>query len=200
MLFFGRRRKFEKQILNELPGLFRLALRLTGNQPAAEDLVQETFLRALKAFKTFQPREFGLKPWLFKILHHIFFNERSAAKRHHILADEPLWERVPDPHPEGESELDIHHMNWDLFDEEIKRGVDALAPEYRVVLLLWALEQLTYQEIAHICGIPMGTVMSRLSRARKELNDRLGGYARSHNLIPHDRNHTPSPESSPNGI
>ena len=59
--------------------------------------------------------------------------------------------------------------HWEQFDEEIKQGVEALAPEYRIVLLLWALEQLNDQEIAHVCNIPVGTVMSRLFRARKDL-------------------------------
>jgi len=210
VLFRRRRKQFETLVLVELPSLYRLALRLTGNQAMAEDLVQETLLRAYRSFGQFKLQEYGIKPWLFKILHHIFFNERTAAKRHHVLKNEPPWELVADQHPDHWPEIDINHLNWDQFDDEIKRGVEALAPEYRVVLLLWALEQLNYKEIGEICNVPAGTVMSRLFRARKDLSVKLAGYAQSHRLFrephtAHGINHHPKtpvvfPEGSPNGL
>ncbi len=203
MLFRRSRKQFEDQVLVELGPLFRLAFRLTGNRPTAEDLAQETLLRAYRAFDRVQIRDFGLKPWLFKILHHIYFNERLAAKRHPVLKTEPPWELLADQHHDWPA-VDIDHINWDLFDEEIKRAVEALAPEYRIVLLLWALEQLNYKEIAHICNIPAGTVMSRLFRARKDLAEKLAEYAKSHHLRNNPpiikQNHHTIMEEAKNGL
>jgi RNA polymerase sigma-70 factor, ECF subfamily len=182
VLFRSKRKEFERLVLDAVPSLFRVALRLTSNRATAEDLVQETLLRAYKSFDHVEIRDFGLRPWLFKILHHLFFNERTAEKRHHVLAAEPTWELMADQHPDPWPEIDLAHLNWEQFDEEIKHGVEALAPEYRIVLLLWALEQMNYKEIAAVCNIPEGTVMSRLFRARKELAVKLAGYAQSHHL------------------
>jgi RNA polymerase sigma-70 factor (ECF subfamily) len=74
-------------------------------------------------------------------------------------------------------------MDWDRFDDEVKRAVLDLQPEYRFVLLLWAIEGLTYREIADVCHCAMGTIMSRLYRARQLLGRRLRHYAREHRLI-----------------
>jgi RNA polymerase sigma-70 factor, ECF subfamily len=203
LLFRRGRKQFEDLVLGELEALFRLGFRLTGNRSTAEDLVQETMLRAYRAFDQVQIREYGLKPWLFKILHHIYFNERLAEKRHPVLKSEPTWELLADQHHDW-PEVDIDHINWEQFDEEIKQGVEALAPEYRIVLLLWALEQLNYQEIAHVCNIPVGTVMSRLFRARKDLAEKLAEYGKSHHLsrttpiIKH--NHHSQMEETKNGL
>jgi len=203
LLFRRRSKQFEELVLIELPSLFRLAFRLCGDRTKAEDLVQETLLRAYKAFDDVKIREYGLKPWLFKILHNLFFNELTAQKRSHLLKDEPTWELMADQHTETWPEVDIHNLNWDQFDDEIKRGVESLAPEYRIVLLLWALEQLSYKEIAEICNVPVGTVMSRLYRARKDLTDKLAGYAEAHRLKNHSttgNSSLPTQTLSPKGI
>lgn len=183
MLFHRKRKEFERLVLDELPALFRLAFRLTGNRALAEDLAQETLLRAYRSFDKVTIHEFGLKPWLFKILHNLFFTELHSRKKEHVLKEEPTWELIADQHPDHWPEMNIQHVDWDQFDDEVKRSVEALAPEYRIVLLLWALEQLNYKEIAAICNVPVGTVMSRLFRARKELSDKLAGYARDHRLM-----------------
>jgi RNA polymerase sigma-70 factor, ECF subfamily len=200
VLFRSRRKQFEDLVLTELGPLFRLAFRLTGNQSVAEDLVQETLLRAYRSFDKVTVHDFGLKPWLFKILHNLFFDELHARKKEHVLADEPAWELLADQHPESWPEINVDHVNWDQFDEEIKQGVEALAPEYRIVLLLWALEQLNYKEIADICNVPVGTVMSRLFRARRDLAHRLAGYARDHRLPGKTADHRSGPEvAAPKG-
>ena len=80
------------------------------------------------------------------------------------------------------SELGSGQINWDDFDEELKSAVLELAPDYREVMLLWALEELSYKEIAEVCGCAIGTVMSRLYRARQQLGQRLAGYARERGL------------------
>jgi RNA polymerase sigma-70 factor (ECF subfamily) len=183
MLFWKSRKRFESLVLKEADSMYRLAVRLTGNRTQAEDLVQDTFLRAYRAFDQFELRAGGVRPWLFKILHNVFFNDLAVRKRRHELKDEPIWELLADHHPHTWMATDLDHIDWDQFDEEVKGGIESLAPEYRVVLLLWSLEQMSYREIADICDVPVGTVMSRLFRARKELALRLSGYARSHRLV-----------------
>jgi len=205
VLFRQNRKQFEELVLSELGSLYRLGFRLTGNQAAAEDLTQETMLRAYRSFDRLQIRQFGVKPWLFKILHNVYFNDRLTRKRHPVLPNEPPWELLADQHHDW-PQVDIHHLNWEQFDEEIKHGVETLAPEYRIVLLLWSLEQLSYQEIAHVCNIPVGTVMSRLFRARKDLAEKLADYAKSHHLrqntpiIKHKQESSDQREETENGV
>ncbi len=177
-----KQRKFEKHILPELDRLFRFALRLAGNQSQADDLVQETLLRSYRAFDRFEGDSSNLRSWLFKIMHNIYFNELIARKRRRVSETEQDWNQIADQHPEPWPEFDVERLNWEKFDEEIKKSVEELAPEHRVVLLLWALEELSYKEIAEICDIPIGTVMSRLYRARKQLAESLTTYAKLHRL------------------
>jgi RNA polymerase sigma-70 factor (ECF subfamily) len=182
MLFRKNGNLFEDIVMKEVDSLYRFALRLTGNATRAEDLVQETLLRAYRGFDHFEFRDGRIKPWLFKILHHIFFDDLALQKRRHEIRDEPIWDLLADHHPGEWLAADLEHLDWEQFDEEIKKGIETLSPEYRIILLLWSLEQMSYREIAEICNIPVGTVMSRLFRARKELSGRLAGYARTHHL------------------
>lgn len=177
-------KKFEEVVLGLLDELFQFALRLTNNNRAlAEDLVQETLLRAYRAFDRFEEREYGVKPWLLKIMHNIYFNELVAQKRRRESTNESQLNNIEDQHPEYKEEFDINNVDWEQFDEEIKNQISQLPDEYRVVLLLWALGEFNYKEIADICDIPIGTVMSRLFRARKQLAKNLTSYAEAHRLI-----------------
>ena len=80
------------------------------------------------------------------------------------------------------SAVDIADLNWDAFDQELKAAVNTLSPDYREVLLLWALEGLSYKEIAEVCGCAIGTVMSRLYRARQQVSEKLAVYAKDRGL------------------
>jgi len=171
--------RFEDVVLCHADLVYRLARRLAREESEAEDLVQETFLRAFRAFDQFELREFGAKPWLLKILHHVFFTRRSRAVREPTLLQDVNFddfaaelEREPLP------QLASGQMDWDGFDDELKVAINRLQPEYRAVLLLWALGDLTYREIAHVLGVAIGTVMSRLYRARQALGQSLAEYAR----------------------
>ena len=160
-----------------------MARRLAGTEAEAEDLVQETYTRALRAFGQFELREFGAKPWLFKILHNVFYTYTGRARRQPTLLDDVDFDNFS-------AELDNAQLDdgsapaidWDNCDEELKHAIDELQPEYRTVLLLWALEDLSYKEIADVCRCAIGTVMSRLYRARQLLGTRLRDYARERNL------------------
>ncbi len=171
---------FEDLALCHLDLVYRVAHKFAGNPNEAEDLVQETFLRAHKAFGRFELRESGAKPWLLKILHNAFLSKcRRDAKAPAIMPDMSFdnfaAELREDPLPvlaEGDATV-----NWENFDEELKRAVESLTPEYRAVIVLWALEDLSYKEIAQVLGCALGTVMSRLHRARGQLVQTLGDYA-----------------------
>jgi RNA polymerase sigma-70 factor (ECF subfamily) len=169
--------RFRELILCHLDLVYRLAFKLCGNSHQAEDLVQETFLRAHRGFDSFELREYGAKPWLLKILHNAYFNSRhDAARSPTLLADLGLDDFPSDLGAEI-SALTPEVMSWEGFDEELKRAVERLAPEYRAVMLLWALGDLSYKEIAQVLDCAIGTVMSRLHRARQQLNEQLAEYA-----------------------
>lgn len=175
--------KFDEVVLCHLDLVFRMAVKLTGNPHEAEDLVQETFLRAHRAFDKFDLREYGAKPWLLRILHNVFYTKCGQAGRTPSLLDDLSMEDFAAeleqrPLPTFES----GEMDWEDFDEELKAAVLALTPEYRSVIVLWALGDLSYKEIAKVSGCALGTVMSRLYRARQQLNEALNQFASKRGL------------------
>lgn len=170
--------RFERIVLPHLDAVYRMARRLSGNEAEADDLVQETFLRAYKAFEGFELRQYGAKPWLLKILHNVFYTRvGKKARQPTLIEDISFDDFAAELDQPPASELGSSNVNWDEFDEELKAAVLGLSPDYREVLLLWALEELSYKEIAEVCGCAIGTVMSRLYRARQQLGQRLAEYA-----------------------
>jgi len=174
------RKEFEQLALEHLDAVYRLALHLVGRPDDAADLVQETYLRALKVAEGFTERGGGMRPWLFKILHNVFYNRSGKVLKvpaeNDIFYEQPGRERIP-----GESEpvWSVKRLDWEQVDEGLKGAIERLSPEYREVLLLWGVEDMKYREIADILGVPIGTVMSRLHRARailvKELTEADNG-------------------------
>ncbi|MBV9081868.1 MAG: sigma-70 family RNA polymerase sigma factor [Acidobacteriaceae bacterium] len=166
----GRRDLFDRTVLPCLNSAYNLAHLLTRNQHDAEDIVQEAFLRALRSFDSFVPGRDG-RAWLLAIVRNCF---RSWLKRNRSnAATLPLNDESPavvgtwsDP----EAEL-IKTAN----SQVIGKALEELPLEYREILILRELEDLSYKEIAQIIEKPLGTVMSRLSRARRELYGRLAG-------------------------
>ena len=174
---------FEELAVPHLETVYRVAKRLARRDDVAEDLVQETYLKAYKAFGRFEMREFGIRPWLLKILHNTFLNRYAREQRAPKATDQTTLEQMreaPDAASASEAppELDFEHL-----DEEVKAAIDSLAEEFRSVLLLWATMELSYQEIADILDVPIGTVMSRLHRARQQLAKKLKDYAAEHGLV-----------------
>ena len=177
------RARFVRVALPHFDVVLRMARVLGSDESEADDLVQETFIRAFRAFDRFELRAYGARPWLLRILHNVFFTQRVQAKRRPTLLDDIDFEHFADELDDHQSTpLTADSVDWDQFDEEVKAGVTALQPEYRAVLLLWALEGLTYKEIAGICDCPLGTVMSRLYRARQLLGRALRDYASQRKL------------------
>ncbi len=177
--------RFQALALPHMDMVYRVACVLTGNDVEAEDLVQETFIRAWHAFERFELREYGPRPWLMRILRNVFYSERERQRRRPALLEDI---GVPVDSFVGERDDDVANpgtmetINWDEFDEDLKSAVDQLRLEYRIVLLLWSIEGLSYKEIAAACNWPLGTVMSRLYRARRALGKLLRDYARERKL------------------
>lgn len=178
----SRQAGFERVAMPHLDAVYRMARRLTGSDAEADDLVQETFLKAFRAFDTFQLRQYGAKPWLLKILHNTFYSRVGREGRQPGTVDEVDLNEFAEAEHASTQELKIADLDWDAFDQELKGAVNSLGPEYREVLLLWALEGLSYKEIAEVCECAIGTVMSRLFRARQQVSERLVGYARERGL------------------
>jgi RNA polymerase sigma-70 factor (ECF subfamily) len=170
---------FEHDALPHLDTLYRVAIRLTGDAAAAEDLVQDTMLRGLRAWGSFRPGS-NARAWLVTILRNQFINGWRSSKRAPSGIDmdaipEPADPKDPDPEGRFFSEL---------VDDEVLQAVDRLPVEFREVLVLSDMEGLPYADIAASLAIPVGTVKSRLFRARRILQGQLREYAESTGLIP----------------
>jgi len=151
-----------------LNDLFRTALRVIGDRSVAEDLVQETFLQAWKSFHRFEMGT-NCRAWLFKILLNVVHHHRRRwyNSRTTIDTDDLLEDTVP-----YEAPIPQH-----LSDEEVLAALEAIPSQYREVILLADVEEFSYKEIATALGIPVGTVMSRLSRGRRLLRKGLKEFA-----------------------
>ncbi len=168
-----RESQFETTAVPHLNDLYRIAVHLVRDPSDAQDLVQNVYLQAWKAFHRFEPGT-NCRAWLFKIL----FNEIRHYRRR--------WLRNPTV-PEGEQPLEEivaveppapEHLQ----DQDILQALDEIAAEYREVVLLSDVHEFTYKEIAEMLNVPVGTVMSRLSRGRKQLRLSLASYARAYRL------------------
>ena len=160
----------ESLITQHIPRLRRYARALTGDRSAADDLVQDTLERALSRFHLWRQGS-DLRAWLFTIMHNIYVNQaRSRARHPHEALDEPAADALHARDPDWSELRDI--------DDALSR----LPGEQRTVLLLVGLEQFTYEEAARVLDIPLGTVMSRLSRGRERLRLILAGDPRAATL------------------
>ncbi len=173
-----KRDAFDQLALEHLDAVYRLALQLVRHPDEASDLVQETYLKALRVAERFEERGGGIRPWLFKILHNVFYTRLARDKRAPLSVDELHGASTDEPGPDDPGPAwDLSTLDWEHVDDRIKTAIEDLRPEYRTVLLLWAVEGLKYREIANVQEIPIGTVMSRLHRARSTLVDQLAEFA-----------------------
>jgi len=164
---------FTTHVEPELPVLFRVALTLTGSPDDAEDLVQETVIRAFRALDSFDGRH--PRAWLLTILRNTNMN-MHRRQRPDLVAD---WEAVGDPRPAFGAERHVSAEETvldDIMNEDLEAAVNSLDSRFRTVLLLVDVDRLTYAEAAEALGVPVGTIMSRLSRAR----DRVRAHLRAH--------------------
>lgn len=172
------RARFESLALEHLDALHGMALQLTRRPEEAGDLVQETYLRALRASGNFEERGGGIRAWLFTILHNTFYSQVKRAKRAPIAVEDFFDAESGETTPgEAPAAWSLATLDWEHVDDRLKGAIDELKDEHREALLLWGVEGLKYREIADITGVPIGTVMSRLHRARKILADQLTDFS-----------------------
>lgn len=179
------RARFESTVLVHLDGVFRLAMWLAGDRAEAEDVVQETFTQALQSFHRFEPGT-NARAWLFAIMRHVRANRQRARRRAPVLTD---VEAALDCSP-ATDETPQHVTEGEVLD-----ALGALPQGFQEVVLLSDVEELSYKEIAGVLDLPLGTVMSRLHRARGLLRAALRPYAAARG-IGHQRGDGPPPQQS----
>lgn len=180
-----RQREFSELALPHLHALYNLALSLTRNETEAEDIVQETYLRAYRFFDQFQ-RGTNCKAWLFRILRNTHINRYRKRTREPQTVDLEDIENQAAAEAADLTQAPLNprdEMLKDLYDDEIQAALEALPEEFRTAILLSDIEELSYQEIADIMECPLGTVRSRISRGRTLLEKRLHNYAKERGFI-----------------
>jgi RNA polymerase sigma-70 factor (ECF subfamily) len=183
-----RRRRFEALTLPRLGDLYRLAVRLTDRVQDAEDLVQDTYIRALAAFPALREPD-RIRPWLLKILSRLALDRHRTPPREVTVGDLAeldrfsLYDLVGDEDPLPYSD-NLHRDFLSQFpDEDVRHALLALPEVYRVPLVLLYVEDLSYRDLAEALGCPVGTVMSRLHRARKILERELWDCAKRRGFV-----------------
>jgi RNA polymerase sigma-70 factor, ECF subfamily len=166
----GADETFTNEALSYVDSLYGTALRLTRHVADAEDLVQDTYLKAFRAHAQFQ-RGTNLKAWLFTILHNTFRNRRRDAGRSPIEVDSEVVEQAMDAGAVQDTPEAL--LTRSTLDADLQAALDAMPEAFRQAVWLRDVEEFSYAEIAEIVGVPIGTVMSRISRGRKLLHGRL---------------------------
>ena len=179
------RARFERDALPLLPGLYSAALRLTRNPADAEDVVQETFLRAYRGFSGFTEGT-NLKAWMYRILTNTFINAYRKKKRQpvEVLEDElPDWYLYDQLGGEGAVSSAEATVLEAIPDEDVRAALDSLPEAFRMAVWLVDVEGFSYKETAEILDVPIGTVMSRLHRGRKALEKALWDKVKERGLV-----------------
>jgi RNA polymerase sigma-70 factor (ECF subfamily) len=176
-----RRASFEREAVVHLDTLYRVALRLTHNPADADDLVQDAMLKAYRAWDQYQPGT-NAKGWLLTILRHAFINEYRRRKRRPETTDVDAAEQVATLGDPREDDPQAAFFDR-IVDDEVLRAIDTLPEAFRETIVLSDVEGLSYQEIAQVLEVPVGTVKSRLFRARQLLKAKLYEYAVSMGYI-----------------
>jgi len=174
-----KRKTFEREAMPHMDALYRTALRMTKNESDAEDLVQETMIKAYRFWDKFEPGS-NCRAWLFKIMTNIFINDYRSKSRAPVAVD---VDDIDDNYLYGQlaSQSDDDNPERQLFakvfDKDVRKAIEELPEDFRLVVILSFLEGFAYQEIAEIADLQLGTVKSRLHRGRKLLQKRLLDYA-----------------------
>ncbi|MEA1903672.1 MAG: sigma-70 family RNA polymerase sigma factor [Actinomycetota bacterium] len=182
---------FETDALQYSRQLYSAAMRMTRNSADAEDLVQETYLKAYRAYHTFEAGT-NLKAWLYRILTNTYINKYRKDSRRPTevdlgtVEDLYLYRRLGSQESAEAARTTEDRVLDGLVESDIKSAVEELPETFRMPVLLADLEGFAYKEIAEILDIPIGTVMSRLHRGRKAMQKRLWEFAKQRGLLPED--------------
>ncbi len=193
---------FIELTVDHMDSLYSAALRLTKNSSDAEDLVQETYLKAYKGFGGFQDGT-NVRAWLYKILTNAYINSYRSAKRRpettgmDNIEDLYLFKRVAEGTIANTGRSAEEEVLESFTDVEVKEAIESLPEMFRIALLLSDVEGFSYKEIAGITGVPVGTVMSRIYRGRKAIQKSLHAYAIARGLL--DEGGSENKEVSRNG-
>jgi RNA polymerase sigma-70 factor, ECF subfamily len=155
---------FEQLAMPLFDRLYNFACWLTHDRNEAEDLVQETYAKALKGFSSFQPGT-NFRAWIYRILRNVFLNSRTGLKLAGVTLDPENEDAALPAVNETPESILLQRTDWEL----VQRALERLPIAHREVLLLYEVEEMSYEEIAAALSVPIGTVMSRLSRARRAL-------------------------------
>ncbi|MGH9151673.1 MAG: sigma-70 family RNA polymerase sigma factor [Acidimicrobiales bacterium] len=179
---------FADQAMEHMPSLYSAALRMTRNPADAEDLLQETYLKAYRSFATFQEGT-NLKAWLYRILTNTYINAYRAKKRRPEQADVDdvedlyLYHRLGGLEAAAAGRSAEEEVLERFTDDDVKGALESLPDNFRMAVLLADVEGFSYKEIAEVMDVPMGTVMSRLHRGRRALQKALHDYGMNRGLV-----------------
>jgi RNA polymerase sigma-70 factor (ECF subfamily) len=182
------REDFTHDAMQHAPQLFSTAMRMTRNRSDAEDLVQETFIKAWRSFATYQQGT-NLRAWLFRIMTNTYINKYNAQQRKPTETELDdveelfLYKRLGAVDQSQLSQSAEDQMLSLFTDDEVKKALEELPEQFRIPVLMSDVEGFSYKEIAEILEIPLGTVMSRLHRGRKAMQKMLYEYAKKRGLI-----------------
>ena len=182
------REDFTHDAMQHAPQLFSTAMRMTRNRSDAEDLVQETFIKAWRSFTTYQQGT-NLRAWLFRIMTNTYINKYNAQQRKPTETELDdveelfLYKRLGSVDQSQLSQSAEDQMLSLFTDDEVKKALEELPDQFRIPVLMSDVEGFSYKEIAEILEIPLGTVMSRLHRGRKSMQKMLYEYAKERGLI-----------------
>lgn len=191
----SRRKEFEEIAMVHVDSLYSMALRFVFNKEEAEDLVQETYLKAYRFFDTFQ-KGTNIKAWLYKILRNTFINRyrKKINTPGEILYEDVEFVNSNLTYEQDKNTVELadtleskYNDLSNLMEDDVKQAIDGLPIEYREAILLSDVEELSYQEIAEIADVPIGTIKSRLNRGRKLLQKKLWEYAKDRGFIKREK-------------
>ncbi|MBN2695270.1 sigma-70 family RNA polymerase sigma factor [bacterium] len=186
MFFQNKKKAFEKKVIEHLDSMYYMALKLTANETKAADLVQDTCLKALNNYNQYR-EDINLKAWLFKILTNTFINDYRKKKRESLLFDfdgnESIYYNWIEDNVKNRDISPDSSFFFNQLQGEIQEAIDELPEDFKTMILYADVYELSYKEIADILDAPMGTVMSKLFRARKMLQARLYNQAEQMGII-----------------
>jgi RNA polymerase sigma-70 factor, ECF subfamily len=184
--------RFNEEMVPHMEMIFNYALYMTGDRDVASDLLQDTFLKAFRFFEKFEPGT-NAKAWLYRIMRNTYINEYRRIKRlpDHVEYDEQVSAYQMNPQGGTVNDELREKLDGGMFGDEVTKAIAALPEKFKSVVILRDVEDLPYEEIAEVLDIPIGTVRSRLHRARALLFGSLKEYARSYGF---DVDNMPVPE------